>query len=85
MNFNLKHQFGCKSDYFQLNIFNDFTVCLQAQLDKLNAEIALGAKRTGIEQASKLASIVPKICTSEDMKETPDIEWWDAYVYNQDE
>jgi len=57
----------------------------KAQLDKLNAEIALGAKRTGIEQASKLASIVPKICTSEDMKETPDIEWWDAYVYNQDE
>lgn len=58
----------------------------KVQLEKLQDEIAQAAKRTGIQQASKLALIAPKLSRmqDDDADETPHIEWWDSYVYNQD-
>jgi len=52
-------------------------------LDKLQADISQAAKRTGIQQASKLALIVPKLTDVD--ADIPFIEWWDSYVYDINE
>lgn len=56
----------------------------KTQLEKLQSEIKLAAKRTGIQQSSKLALIAPKISRLKQQEEIPHIEWWDSYVFNQD-
>ena len=40
----------------------------------------MAAKRTGIQQASKLALITPKVGSDSDANVIPDVEWWDNYV-----
>ncbi|XP_043935848.1 U4/U6 small nuclear ribonucleoprotein Prp3 [Protopterus annectens] len=50
----------------------------KAQLEKLQAEIAQAAKKTGIQASTKLALIAPKKELKEG--EVPEIEWWDSYV-----
>nr|CAB3265185.1 U4/U6 small nuclear ribonucleoprotein Prp3-like [Phallusia mammillata] len=57
----------------------------KAQLEKLQGEIAQAAKRTGIQQASKLALITPKIAKEMSINSIPYMEWWDAYVMDQTE
>jgi len=56
---------------------------LQAQLEKLQSEISQAAKRTGIQQASKLALIAPKVGKQVASDAIPDTEWWDAYIVEQ--
>ena len=53
---------------------------LQAQLEHLQQEISQAAKKTGIASAAKLASILPRRGVEVKEGETPEIEWWDAYV-----
>ena len=50
----------------------------KAQLEKLQAQIAAAAKKTGISSATKLALITP----SKDLQRDtiPEVEWWDAGV-----
>eukprot|EP00040_Diaphanoeca_grandis_P011716 m.60073 g.60073 ORF g.60073 m.60073 type:complete len:632 (-) comp22796_c0_seq1:215-2110(-) len=48
----------------------------QAQLEKLQEEIAKASKRTGISSATKLALIAPFKNDTEDLV-VPDFEWWD--------
>lgn len=52
--------------------------CLQAQLEKLQAEISQAARKTGIHTSTRLALIAPK----KELKEgdIPEIEWWDSYI-----
>lgn len=50
----------------------------QAQLEKLQMEIAQAAKKTGIQASTKLALIAPKKELGEG--EIPHIEWWDSYI-----
>ena len=50
----------------------------QAQLEKLQMEIAQAAKKTGIQASTKLALIAPKREMREG--EVPNIEWWDSYI-----
>ncbi|XP_030641416.1 U4/U6 small nuclear ribonucleoprotein Prp3 [Chanos chanos] len=50
----------------------------KAQLEKLQAEIAQAAKKTGIQASTKLALIAPKKELGEG--EVPSIEWWDSYI-----
>lgn len=52
----------------------------KAQLTKLQNEISMAAKRTGIQQASKLALITPKVGSESDVNVIPEVEWWDNYV-----
>lgn len=56
----------------------------QAQLERLQNEIAQAAKKTGIQASTKLALIAPKKALREG--EVPNIEWWDSYIlpYNID-
>nr|XP_018671483.1 U4/U6 small nuclear ribonucleoprotein Prp3 [Ciona intestinalis] len=56
----------------------------KAQLEKLQGEISHAAKRTGIQQASKLALIAPKVGPECDVDAIPNVEWWDAYIDNRD-
>jgi len=51
---------------------------IQAQLERLQQDISLATKKTGIASAAKLASILPKKETREG--EVPEVEWWDAYI-----
>uniref|UniRef100_H2ZBC9 Uncharacterized protein n=1 Tax=Ciona savignyi TaxID=51511 RepID=H2ZBC9_CIOSA len=57
----------------------------KSQLEKLQGEIAQAAKRTGIQQASKLALIAPKVGPECDVDAIPNVEWWDAYIDNRDD
>lgn len=50
----------------------------QAQLERLQNEIAQAAKKTGIQASTKLALIAPKKEIGEG--EVPNIEWWDSYI-----
>ncbi|XP_048881590.1 U4/U6 small nuclear ribonucleoprotein Prp3 [Brienomyrus brachyistius] len=50
----------------------------KAQLEKLQAEIAQAAKKTGIHASTKLALIAPKKELGDG--EVPSIEWWDSYI-----
>ncbi|CAL1540677.1 unnamed protein product [Lymnaea stagnalis] len=50
----------------------------KAQLERLQAEIAQAAKKTGIASAAKIATIAPKKEIKEG--EVPDIEWWDSFI-----
>ncbi len=50
----------------------------QAQLEKLQMEIAQAAKKTGIQASTKLALIAPRKELGE--REIPHIEWWDSYI-----
>ncbi|XP_011925109.1 PREDICTED: LOW QUALITY PROTEIN: U4/U6 small nuclear ribonucleoprotein Prp3 [Cercocebus atys] len=51
---------------------------LDAQLEKLQAEISQAARKTGIHTSTRLALIAPK----KELKEgdIPEIEWWDSYI-----
>ncbi|XP_066269716.1 U4/U6 small nuclear ribonucleoprotein Prp3-like [Branchiostoma lanceolatum] len=51
----------------------------KSQLEKLQAEIAQAAKKTGIQSAAKLALITPKKDDTEEL-EVPDVEWWDSVI-----
>ena len=55
-----------------------FFFYLQAQLEKLQAEISQAARKTGIHTSTRLALIAPK----KELKEgdIPEIEWWDSYI-----
>lgn len=46
--------------YHLLCIFALYIFHIQAQLERLQAEIALSAKKTGIASAAKIATITPK-------------------------
>ncbi|XP_067941483.1 U4/U6 small nuclear ribonucleoprotein Prp3-like [Watersipora subatra] len=50
----------------------------KAQLERLQHEISLSAKKTGIASAAKLASVMPKKELAEG--ETPAVEWWDSFI-----
>lgn len=50
----------------------------QAQLERLQCEIAQAAKKTGIQASTKLALIAPKKEIGEG--EVPNIEWWDSFI-----
>lgn len=50
----------------------------QAQLERLQSEIAQAAKKTGIQASTKLALIAPKKEIGEG--EVPCIEWWDSFI-----
>ncbi|KAF6021157.1 PRPF3 [Bugula neritina] len=54
----------------------------KAQLERLQSEISLAAKKTGIASAAKLASILPKRELKEG--EVPEVEWWDSFVMSID-
>lgn len=56
----------------------------QAQLERLQNEIAQAAKKTGIQASTKLALIAPKKLIGDGT--VPHIEWWDSYIlpYNID-
>ncbi|XP_039256468.2 U4/U6 small nuclear ribonucleoprotein Prp3-like [Styela clava] len=54
----------------------------KTQLEKLQNEIAQAAKKTGIQQASKLALIAPKAVV--ESGQIPDLEWWDEYLIPQE-
>ncbi|PVD36301.1 hypothetical protein C0Q70_03279 [Pomacea canaliculata] len=60
--------------------FEQLAQRLRAKLERLQAEIAQTAKRTGIASAAKLATIAPKKEMQEG--EVPDCEWWDTYIIN---
>lgn len=53
----------------------------QAQLEKLQKQIAAVAKKTGISSATKLALIAP----TKDIQEgqVPDVEWWDQVILKE--
>ena len=55
----------------------------KSQLQKLQSEIAQAAKRTGIQQASKLALITPRVSADAKLDAIPDMEWWDDYIVNR--
>lgn len=55
-----------------------FFTFLKAQLEKLQAQIAAAAKKTGISSATKLALIAPSKGVQEDTM--PEVEWWDAAI-----
>ena len=50
---------------------------MKAQLEKLQADIASSARRTGIASATQLAKLVPKDARGE---RVPDVEWWDVHI-----
>ena len=55
-------------------------------MDKLQFEISQAAKRTGIQKASKLAQLAPSIIDEKEKEDVDDgLDWWDTYVYKQDE
>lgn len=54
----------------------------KTQLEKLQIEIAQAARKTGIQQASKLAFIAPKAVS--ESRSIPDLEWWDEYLIPQE-
>lgn len=56
---------------------NGTFLCSQAQLDKLQKEIAAAAKKTGISSATKLALITPREAHEDTV---PDVEWWDSNI-----
>uniref|UniRef100_A0A915JLH2 Pre-mRNA-splicing factor 3 domain-containing protein n=1 Tax=Romanomermis culicivorax TaxID=13658 RepID=A0A915JLH2_ROMCU len=51
----------------------------QAKLEKLQQEVSLAAKRTGISSAVKLAMVAPKVAELTDT-DVPNIEWWDSVI-----
>lgn len=51
-------------------------------LEKLQGEIAVAAKKTGIATAAKLAIIQPR---KETMDEVPNVEWWDTVILQNDD
>jgi U4/U6 small nuclear ribonucleoprotein PRP3 len=51
---------------------------VQAQLEKLQTEIAQAAKKTGIQASTKLALFAPKKMLGDG--QVPIIEWWDSYI-----
>ena len=55
----------------------------KSQLQKLQGEIAQAAKRTGIQQASKLALITPRVGGAGLLDAIPEMEWWDDYIVNR--
>ena len=55
----------------------------KSQLQKLQSEIARAAKRTGIQQASKLALIAPRTGADTMLDSIPEMEWWDEYIVNK--
>ena len=57
----------------------------KSQLQKLQSEIAQAAKRTGIQQASKLALITPRVGGDDVVDAIPQMEWWDDYIVNRAE
>eukprot|EP00123_Amoebidium_parasiticum_P017293 comp23789_c0_seq1/m.41295 comp23789_c0_seq1/g.41295 ORF comp23789_c0_seq1/g.41295 comp23789_c0_seq1/m.41295 type:complete len:592 (-) comp23789_c0_seq1:82-1857(-) len=50
----------------------------QAQMERLQNEIAQAAKKTGISSATKLALLTPK--TSDIVDAVPKVEWWDMAI-----
>lgn len=56
----------------------DPPVLHQAQLERLQMEIAQAAKKTGIQASTKLALIAPKKELGEG--DVPSIEWWDSFI-----
>ncbi|XP_028391992.1 U4/U6 small nuclear ribonucleoprotein Prp3-like [Dendronephthya gigantea] len=50
----------------------------KAQLEKLQAQIAAAAKKTGISSATKLALITPS--KEVQLDTIPEVEWWDAAI-----
>ncbi len=50
---------------------------MKAQLEKLQADIASSARRTGIASATQLAKLVPKDARGD---RVPDVEWWDGHI-----
>uniref|UniRef100_A0AAY4AJU4 U4/U6 small nuclear ribonucleoprotein Prp3 n=1 Tax=Denticeps clupeoides TaxID=299321 RepID=A0AAY4AJU4_9TELE len=50
----------------------------KSQLEKLQAEIAQAAKKTGIQASTKLALIAPKKELGD--ADVPFMEWWDSYI-----
>jgi len=50
---------------------------MKNQLEKLQSEISVNARKTGISSATQLAKLVPKGPKSE---KEPDIEWWDQVI-----
>lgn len=58
---------------------------MQAQMEKLQNEISLIARKTGISSATKLALMAPK--TDVHSEEIPALEWWDSCIiddYNKE-
>lgn len=58
---------------------------MQAQMEKLQNEISLIARKTGISSATKLALMAPK--TDIHSEEIPVLEWWDSCIiddYNKE-
>lgn len=51
------------------------------QLEKLQNEVAMAAKKTGIATAAKLAIVQPK---QEDVGDVPVLEWWDTIILKAD-
>jgi len=49
------------------------------KLQKLEAEIAISSKKTGISSAAKLAMMAPSKKNTEDLV-VPSVEWWDALI-----
>ena len=47
-------------------------------MEKLQAQIAAAAKKTGISSATKIALIAPSKGVEEDV--VPEVEWWDAAI-----
>jgi len=50
---------------------------MKTQLEKLQSEISVNARKTGITSATQLAKLVPKGPAHE---KEPDIEWWDQVI-----
>ncbi|XP_059094807.1 U4/U6 small nuclear ribonucleoprotein Prp3-like isoform X2 [Tigriopus californicus] len=54
---------------------------MKAQLEKLQADIASVARRTGISSATQLAKLVPK---EAEKGRIPEVEWWDSHLMHPD-
>ena len=57
----------------------------KAQLEKLQNQVSLAAKKTGISSAARLAGLVmPKMQqATTDEGDTPAVEWWDYYILDE--
>lgn len=60
------------------HVVDPSSILSQAQLERLQMEIAQAAKKTGIQASTKLALIAPKKELGEG--EVPSIEWWDSFI-----
>ncbi|KRZ95414.1 U4/U6 small nuclear ribonucleoprotein Prp3 [Trichinella sp. T8] len=51
----------------------------KCRLERLQQEISLASKKTGISSAVKLAMVVPRVAESVEA-EVPNVEWWDSVI-----